>query len=337
MVVSMKQKNDISNLPKKNHHSVGDILLRRGTALGMLIVVMVLGIRAPQFFQFSNLMDVLKQGCVLTLIALSQTIVLISGGFDMSAGALLQLTSNLAAGFILEGAGTMEVLLIGLAVGLITGIINTLLIVYVKIPAFVATLGVMLVLNGMTVFYNDGRAITLYDRPDFFAIGQGYVGVIPILFIITLVILVCVHLFLKHTGTGLRMYAVGGNIQAARIRGISQKKALFISFLIGGALVGLTGVFQASYNYGSSAVSTGLDFLLNALAASLLGTTYSKTGELSVIGTAISAMFIASLSNALIANGVSNLLQPALLGVILVASVLLTVIKKREIGQVTIF
>ena len=82
---------------------------------------------------------------------------------------------------------------------------------------------------------------------------------------------------------------------------------------------------------------TTLDFLLQALAASLLGTTFSKTEELSVIGTAISALFISSLSSALIANGVSNLLQPGLLGLILVISVMLTVIKKREVGQVTIF
>ena len=116
-----------------------------------------------------------------------------------------------------------------------------------------------------------------------------------------------------------------------------KKKALLISFMLGGALIGAAGVLQASYSYGASTMSTTLDFLLQALAASLLGTTFSRTEELSVIGTAISALFISSLSSALIANGVSNLLQPGLLGLILVVSVMLTVIKKREIGQVTIF
>ncbi len=321
----------------KSRVPLGSILLQKGTAVGMIGLILILGIRSPAFFELNNLMDVLKQGCVLTLIALSQTIVLIAGGFDMSAGALLQLTANLAAGSIAGGRGTAFVLIVGLAAGVLAGAINSLLVVQLKIPAFVATLGMMLAMSGVALYYNEGRAITLYDKPAFFFIGQGYVGVIPFLFIILLVVLAALHLFLKNTRTGMQMYAVGENEQAAQLRGISRKKALYTAFIIGGAIVGVTGVFQASYNYGASAVSTGMDFLLNALAAALLGTTYSKTGELSVIGTSISAMFISSLSNVLICNGVSNLLQPGLLGMILVASVLLTVVKKREIGQITIF
>ena len=155
--------------------------------------------------------------------------------------------------------------------------------------------------------------------------------------IITVAVMLLLHVFLKKTKTGLRMYSVGENYAAAMLHGISKKKALLISFMLGGALIGAAGVLQASYSYGASTMSTTLDFLLQALAASLLGTTFSRTEELSVIGTAISALFISSLSSALIANGVSNLLQPGLLGPILVVSVMLTVIKKREIGQVTIF
>ena len=320
-----------------NRFNMGELLLRRGTAIGMIAIILIMGIRSPSFFSLANLMDILKQSGILILIAMGQTLVLVAGGFDMSAGALLQLTANLSAGFILSGHNTTTVILLGLAVGIAAGIANSFFVIFVKIPSFVATLGVMLVLSGITTGFNDGKSITLYDKPGFFFLGQGYLGSIPVLFLIVIVILIALHIFLKHTTTGLRMYAVGENRLAAVIRGISQPKALFTAFVLAGALVGLTGVFQASYSYGSSAVSTDLDFLWNALAASLLGTTYSKTGELSIVGTAISALFISSLSSALIANSVSNLLQPGLLGLILVISVLLTVIKKREVGQVTIF
>lgn len=322
---------------KFSREELGNILLQRGTAVGMLALILILGIRAPAFFEFNNLMDVLKQSCVLTFVALSQTVILIAGGFDMSAGALLQLTANLAAGFVVAGHNTLTVLAIGLAVGLLVGVINAFWVVNVRIPPFVATLGMMLIMNGATLYYNRGRAITLYGAQDFFYIGQGYVGVVPFLFIVLIVVLVVLNVFLKRTAIGMHMYAVGENDQAAQLHGIDRKKALYVAFILGGALVGITGVFQASYNYGASAVGTGMDFLMSALAAALLGTTYSKTGELSVIGTSISAIFISSLSNGLIVNGVSNLLQPGLLGIILVASVLLTVIKKREIGQITIF
>lgn len=321
----------------KNTVNIADVLFRRGTAIGMLIVVLILGIRAPSFFKVANLMDILKQSGILALIAISQTIVLIAGGFDMSAGALLQLTANFSAGLILKDQNVGIVILAGISAGVIAGLLNSILVVYIKIPSFVATLGMMLVMTGITTFYNGGKAITLHNVPEFFVLGQGYIGRIPILFLIVVAIIILMHIFLKHTATGLHMYAVGENDQAAIIRGVSQKRALFAAFMIAGALVGLTGVLQASYSYGASAVSADLDFLLNALAASLLGTTYSKTGELSVIGTAISALFISSLSSGLIANGVSNLLQPGLLGLILVVSVLLTVLKKREVGQVTIF
>jgi len=102
-------------------------------------------------------------------------------------------------------------------------------------------------------------------------------------------------------------------------------------------VVGLTGVLQTSYSYGATAVPTGLDFMISALAAAFLGSTFSRTGELDVVGTTIAAMFITSLSNGLILNGVSNLALPAIQGGILVVSVLLSVIQKRDIGQINIF
>ena len=326
-----------NNKTRKGNPFLGDLILRRGTMIGMILIILFLGIRAPSFFKIKNLMDVLKQSCILILVSMGQTIVLVSGGFDMSAGSLLQLTANLAAGFVLAGYRTPVVLIGGLCVGLAVGLINTFFVVLVKIPAFVATLAMMLVLSGATTWYNNGKSITLSDKPDFFFIGQGYIGPIPFLFIITVCIMLLLHVFLKKTKVGMRMYAVGENYAAAMLHGISRGKALLVSFLLGGAVVGVAGVLQASYSYGASTMSTTLDFLLEALAASLLGTTFSKTEELSVIGTAISALFISSLSSALIANGVSNLLQPGLLGLILIVSVVLTVIKKRDIGQVTIF
>ncbi len=325
------------NSTKLNKAFWEDLILRRGTMIGMIAIILFLGLRAPSFFRVKNLMDVLKQSCILILVAMGQTVVLVSGGFDMSAGSLLQLTANLAAGFILAGMKTPSVLIAGIAVGLAVGLVNTFFVVMVKIPAFVATLAMMLVLSGVTTWYNKGKSITLSNEPGFFFLGQGYIGPIPVLFIITVAVMLLLHVFLKKTKTGLRMYSVGENYAAAMLHGISKKKALLISFMLGGALIGAAGVLQASYSYGASTMSTTLDFLLQALAASLLGTTFSRTEELSVIGTAISALFISSLSSALIANGVSNLLQPGLLGLILVVSVMLTVIKKREIGQVTIF
>lgn len=315
----------------------GTLILKRGTGIGMLIILLILGIRAPLFFQMENLMAIIKQGSVLTMIALGLTAVLIGGGFDMGAGALVQLTCNLAAGLILSGLSPMFTIPLGILVGLAAGLFNAFLVIIMKIPTFVATLGSMFVMQGLTMWYNNGQALTIKMQPGFSAIGQGRIGVIPVISILVVVVCVILHFFFKHTRTGLRMYATGENPAAAKLRGINTKKYLLLSYLISGAILGFTGVLQCSYNYGATAIISGMDFLIQALSAAYLGSTFSKTGELSVIGTVISGMFIAALSSALIINRISNQQISGVLGLILILSILLTVIKKREIGQVTIF
>ncbi len=322
---------------KLSSGNIGMLLLSRGTGLGMLIILCLLGLRAPLFFSITNIMTVLKQGSVLTMIALGLTAVLIGGGFDMGAGALVQLTCNLSAGMLIAGTTAALALTSGIAVGLGVGLINAFLVVVMKIPTFVATLGTMFVMQGITSWYNQGKALTINSIPGFAALGQGRIAVIPAIFIIVIVICIAMNYFFKHTRTGLRMYAAGENPAAARLRGLNTKKYLLFSYMISGVILGFTGVLQCSYNYGASAITSGMDFLIQALSAAYLGSTFSKTGELSVIGTVVSGMFIAALSNGLIINGISNQQISGVLGVILILSILLTVIKKREIGQVTIF
>ena len=133
------------------------------------------------------------------------------------------------------------------------------------------------------------------------------------------------------------MYAVGQSPATAVLRGISRRRALVTAFMLHGTLAGLAGVLIASYSYGASALATGLDFLISAFAAAFLGSVLSRTGELDVVGTVVAAMFIASLSNGLILNGASNLLLPGIQGTILIASILIGVVRRRDIGQMTIF
>lgn len=322
---------------KYNSAQISKILLSRGTGLGMIIILCLLGFRAPLFFELSNIMTVLKQGSVLTMIALGLTAVLIGGGFDMGAGALVQFTCNLSAGLLIAGTSVVLTITSGIVVGLGVGLLNAFLVIIVKIPTFVATLGTMFIMQGFTSWYNDGKALTIKVIDGFVVLGQGRIAVIPVIFLIVIIVCIIMHLFFKHTRTGLRMYATGENPAAARLRGLNTKKYLLLSYVLSGIILGFTGVLQCSYNYGASAITSGMDFLIQALSAAYLGSTFSKTGELSVIGTVISGMFIAALSNALIINGISNQQISGVLGIILILSILLTVIKKREIGQVTIF
>ncbi len=315
----------------------GSHLARWGTMAGMILAFGIIGLLSANFLTPANLLDVLKQGSLLAFVAVGLTAVLVAGGFDMSAGAVNQLASNLAAGMISSGLGIAAAFVVGVGAGVATGLVNATLVLGLRLPPFVATLGSMFVAMGLALLYNHGQALTLYDQPKFFFIGQGYLGPIPFIAILLAALVLALHVLFKHTRAGLRMYAVGENFQAAALRGVNRRHAIITSFLVGGAVLGISGVVLASYSYGASALATGLDFLISALAATFLGTSLSRTGELDVLGTTVAALFLASLSNGLILLGVSNLALPGIQGGVLIASILLGVIGKRGIGQVTIF
>jgi ribose transport system ATP-binding protein len=327
----------VSSPPDGSLPLPGGMLTRWGTIAGMIVVLAVIAAFAPQFLSFGNIFDVLKQGSVLAFIALGLTVVLIAGGFDMSAGAVSQLTNNLAAGTLIAGLGATASIALGAAVGLGIGLANAILVLVFGMPAFVASLGTMFVTMGLTLLYNGGQALTLTDQPGFFFIGQGYIGPVPFVFLLLSATTLVLHVLLKRTALGLRMYAVGQNLQAAEMRGVARGLYAASSFMIGGVVLGLSGVVLASYSYGASALATGIDFLISALAAAFLGSTLSRSGQLSVIGTMVVALFLASLSNGLILLGISSQLLPGIQGLVLVLSILLGVIRRREIGQVLIF
>jgi len=317
--------------------TVGGALTRWGTIAGMVLALAVIAMLAPQFLYPGNIFDVLKQGSVLAFIGLGLTIVLVAGGFDMSAGAVSQLTTNLAAGALLAGMGTAAAILVGGMVGLVIGALNALLVIALGMPPFVATLGTMFLTMGATLLYNGGQAMTLADQPGFFFIGQGYVGPVPFVFVLLVIVTLALHVVLRHTRLGMRMYAVGQNLAAAQLRGIPRRPHAVASFMLGGLVLGLSGVVLASYSYGASALATGIDFLISALAAAFLGSTLSRSGELNVTGTVVTALFLASLSNGLILIGISSQALPGIQGAVLILAITLGVIRRRDIGQVLIF
>ena len=311
--------------------------MRRSTGFAMIAIILIMGLRAPLFFAPANLMTVLKQSGILCMTAISITSVLIVGGFDMGAGAMVQLVCNLAAGMIISYSNPALSWGVGIGVGLAFGLLNSFLVVYLHIPTFVTTLGTMYVMNGISALYNGGTALAIKETAGFTVLTQGSILGIPNIFLLVVLLCGIMQCFFKYTRTGLRMYACGENRNAAELHGLNVGKYLILGYLISGALLGMTGVFQCSYNYGASAVDYGMDFLVRALASAYLGSTFSKTSELSMIGTVIAGIFIAALSNILIINGFSNQIVSGVLGFVLILSILLTVIKKRDIGQITIF
>jgi ribose transport system ATP-binding protein len=310
---------------------------RWSALLGMILAISIMGIGAPEFFKLDNIFIILKQGSLLALISLPLTVVLISGGLDMSVGAISQLTANLSSGLLIAGSSILTSFSAGIVVGLLFGLVNTFFVVVVGLFPFVTTLGAMFLAIGWAFAYNQGQALTLHTQSHFFVYGQGYIGRIPVILLLVLMITFILHFFLRRTRAGLRMYSVGESPATATLRGISKRKASVQAFMIHGVLAGLAGVLLASYSYGASALAIGLDFLISAFAAAFLGSVLSRAGELDVFGTVIGAIFITSLANGLILNGISDYVLPGIQGAILIASILVGVIRRRDIGQMLIF
>ena len=212
----------------------------------------------------------------------------------MSVGAVSQLTTNLSAGSIAAGTGHALRDRVGSVVGLAFGIINAFLVIIVRMPPFVATLGTMFIAIGIAFVYNGGRRSRSTDQPDFFFLGQGYVGPVPFLFILVTIADARAPFFLKRHQAWHADVCGWGEPGCGCATWRQPPAGLLIAFIVSGLAGRPGGVLLASYSYGASALATGLDFLICALAAAYLGTAFSKAGELDIVGTVIAAMFIAA-------------------------------------------
>jgi ABC-type sugar transport system ATPase subunit/ribose/xylose/arabinose/galactoside ABC-type transport system permease subunit len=312
---------------------------RTVTVGAMVVVLLLIGLLAPNFFQPGNLFDVLKQGSVTALIAIALTTALAVGGFDLSVGANAQLVANVAAGAVIGGLALPSSLVLGVLIGAGVGLVNGVAIVLLRVPSFVATLGMLFLLLGVTLQVNGGltQTIPAVGNTAFLMLGQGYLGPVPVVLLVVALLALAMWVLLKRTSWGLRLYAVGGSPRAAAIRGVSAKRLTLLAFVLSGAVAGLAGVAQASYSSGSTAADSSMGVLVGALSAAFLGSTISASREFDVVGTTIAAMFVSAVGNGLILNGLSNLVLPGVQGAILIGAVLVAVVRERQLGQVAVF
>lgn len=305
--------------------------------LTMLGVLLVFIISCPNFATLDNILSIVKQGGILSLLALAMTVVLIVGGMEMSAGAIADFTTNFSAGILAGGGNLALALCLPTFAGLLLGLFNGFMVVAFGIPPFIATVGTMFCVTGLTFAYNRGQSILLQNQLVFFNIAQGSVGAIPNLAIIAFGVTVILYIFFRRYRLGSYLYAVGNNSLAAKVAGIKTGWPQIVAFSLSGLLSGIAGVLSSSYISGSVALGSSFEFLITAFAAAFLGSMIIRQGELNPVGTVIAAMFVTAVSNALTLYGTSHLLLPAIQGIILILALVISNLGKREIGQMTIF
>lgn len=304
--------------PVSSKLAVVPVLREYGIVFGGILLAIALTIASPQFLTGSNLSNLLDQWAPAAIMAAGLTLVLIGGGFDLSAGAVFALAGVVAAK--LAGDGTAIAYLAGILCGLLIGLINGALVTVGRINPFIATLSTGFIVAGLALALTDGLLISI-DNPTFLKLGQDtFLGLTWGVYLMA-AIMILGGLLLHRTVLGRRIFAVGGNPEAAKLSGVPVEAVRFFSFALMGMLAGLAGVLQASRVAFGEADAGGLDLLFNVFAIVIVGGTSLMGGEGAMWRTAVGVAIIAMIGNAFVLLNLSAVYQQVFFGVILLTAV----------------
>lgn len=304
-------------------------LIRRGAVLVFLVVIaLYFGASSPRFFTPDNLLNIFQQNAHVFIITIGITLTMLVGGIDLSVGSVGALCGALAAGLVVWNGVPFELaLVIALAVGFGLGLINGVLVVYGKLPPFIATLAMLGMARGATLLYTNERPISgISDSFKFF--GRGAVEGIPMPIIIAALVIVVFMVVLTHTRYGLHVYAIGGNIETSRLAGVPVSRVQLVTYGLSGMLAALAGVMLTARLY-SAQPQTGVGLELDGIAAAVLGGVSLFGGVGNIPGAVVGGLFIGTLANGMNLLRVASYQQQMIQGAVLVAAVALDMIIKR--------
>ncbi|QXM06282.1 ribose ABC transporter permease [Crassaminicella indica] len=302
-----------------------ELLIKYKSVIGLILFSLIISIINPRFMRISNILNVLRQTSINSIIAAGMTFVILTGGIDLSVGSILAITGAVVATLISSGMNVFIAILIGIAIGAIIGILNGLVISKGKIQPFIATLAMMTLVRGYTLVYTDGKPISTGDSPiaDLFSeMGSGDFLGIPIPIYIMIIVFAVGYYVLKHTPLGRYVYALGGNEEATKLSGINIDRIKLYVYGISGALAALAGMIITA-RLSSAQPQAGTGYELDAIAAVVLGGTSLAGGDGSILGTIVGALIIGILNNALNLMDVSSYYQLLVKGFVILIAVLL--------------
>ena len=293
----------------------------------------------PNFLKSENLLNIANQIAVIAIVAIGMTIVIITGGIDLSVGSLIALSAVLAARFIRDYAGALHATTLGMTAACVVAVLLCGLVGFFSggmvtlcdIPPFIVTLAMMLVASGLAYLLAQGQSI--YQAPDSFVwLGRGanFLG-IPNAVLLMLALYAAAHVLMSRMKLGRYIYAVGGNREAARLSGVPVHGVLLFAYAVSGVLAGLGGVVTAS-QLKSGSPTYGAMYELYVIAAVVVGGTSLSGGEGKMLGTLIGAFTIAVIQNGMNLTNVESYTQKVVLGLVILAAVVLDTLRHRKWG-----
>lgn len=302
-----------------------------GIVLAILVLIFFFAVTAPSFLQSANLINILRSISIVTIIAIGLTVSLTVNGFDLSVGSTATFASSLVVSFFVWYSLPLG-LSIGLAIliALSVALVNVLLIVKFKIPDLFATLATMFIFEGVAMTYTGGGSISagmprLDGTPTVGMIPEGFLTIsqAPWIIFIMLVVVAVTHLFLNHTRHGRFLYIIGGNPEAAHLTGIPVQRYRALAYVIAGVLAAVGGILLAS-QVGSSQINAGSGYLMPAVAAAFIGSSFAGQGKPNAVGTLVGACLVGVLENGLVMLSVPyyslNIIKGAVLALALAST-----------------
>jgi inositol transport system permease protein len=323
MIVRLKEDQNMTNAPgpsSRDDFDAFSFLARFAPLIFLLVLMAMFAILEPRFLSSINLFNVMRQVSITGLLAIGMTFVILTAGIDLSVGSLLAFAGLVAAAVAKGGMQdrfTVGDGAIGYAWPLAA--LQGIAITKLKVPAFVVTLGGMSVFRGAALLFAAGGPISGF-QPDFAWWGQGRVGPVPVPVIIFLFSALIAHIVLRYTRYGRRVYAVGGNPEAARLAGVNVTGVIWSVYIIMGFFAGL-GAFVLAARLNSAEAVAGTGYELTVIASVVIGGTSLFGGSGSIFGTVIGAVLIGVLLNGLVLMNVSSYVQQIIIGVIIVLAV----------------
>lgn len=296
----------------------------------LIFMIIIFTIASPNFFNFDNIVGILLSTAVNGILAVGVTFIIITSGIDLSVGTVMTFSSIMAGVFITFWKLPIPIgIVAGITAGGICGLFSGTLIAKLKIPPFIATLGVMMIAKGLSLVVSGLKPIYFVDTPIFNQIAMGTVFGIPFAIFIFLGSALIASLILSKTVLGRYTYALGSNEEAARLSGIKVDFWKIIIYALGGIFSGLAGILMAS-RINSAQPSLGQGYELEAIAAVVIGGTSLSGGEGTILGTVIGAFIMSVLTNGLRILSVPQEWQTVVIGVIVISAVYLDIIRRGK-------
>ena len=292
----------------------------------LIVLIIIFALMSPNFRTFSNAMNILRATSINLVVAVGMTFVILTGGIDLSVGSTAALAAVVALKISLTPSAILSVP-VALLIGAGAGVINGLLVAYVGIPPFIATLGAMTYLRGASYLLANGVSI-INSNLNFAWIGNAYLGPIPWLAVIALLTVFIGTWISKKTVYGMRIYAVGGNLEAAKYTGIKTKRILMSVYIISGLASALAGIMIASRMYSANGL-IGQGYELDAIAAVIIGGTSFTGGKGTLIGTLFGAILMGVLNNWMTLMGISYYWQQVVRGTVIVIAVIVDTLRTK--------